>query len=316
MKESAVLIAGPTASGKSSRALAEAETARAAGRAPIIVNADSMQVYRELRVISARPGPAEEAQVPHCLYGFVSASEAFSTGAWLSAVGDLITQLPARALPIFVGGTGLYFKALTEGFAEIPPIPASIRAAWRDAFAREGAAAMHEALAIRDPAAAAVIRPSDGQRILRALEVFDASGQSILHWQAAQKMAAMTPLLDPADCRKIVVLPERSVLYAAIDARFEAMVDNGALSEVADLATLALDPMLPAMKAIGVPQLLAHLAGVLSLEEAIDDAKRESRRYAKRQMTWLRNQMGADWLRLGPDDGPRQQTLDSTHPSS
>ena len=295
MNKRAVLIAGPTASGKSSLALIEAEAAEKAGLRPLIVNADSMQVYRELRIISARPSLDDEAQVSHALYGFVSAREVFNTGRWLDEMSALLAGLDEDALPIIVGGTGLYFKALLEGFARIPEIPDEVRAGLRAQFVEEDAEKMHQRLASVDPQMAADLKPTDGQRILRALEVYEATGKSILHWQ---EQAQASPLLEADACRKIIALPERDVLYERINARFDAMVGEGALEEVAALAKLELDWDLPAMKAIGVPQFMAHLEGTMPLADAILDAKQESRRYAKRQMTWLRNQMGEDWQRI------------------
>lgn len=295
MNERAVLIAGPTASGKSSLALFEAERANRAGLRPIIVNADSMQVYRELRIISARPTAADEAQVSHVLYGFVSSDDVFNTGRWLDAMAQLLDGFDDDDVPIIVGGTGLYFKALLEGFACVPDIPIAVRERLRAQFVDEGAEQMHHRLAALDPQMAGELKPMDGQRILRALEVIEVTGKSILYWQ---QQAQTAPLLQAKDCRKIIALPERDILYARINARFDAMVSEGALEEVDALAKLGLDWDLPAMKAIGVPQLMAHLEGTMALEDAIADAKQESRRYAKRQMTWLRNQMGEEWQRL------------------
>ena len=295
MNKRAVLIAGPTASGKSSLALIEADRVKRAGLRPIIVNADSMQVYRELRIISARPNEEDEARVPHVLYGVVPSCEVFNTGRWLDEMARLLGDLGEDELPIIVGGTGLYFKALLEGFARIPEIPDEVRAGLRAQFVEEDAEKMHQRLASVDPQMAADLKPTDGQRILRALEVYEATGKSILHWQ---EQAQASPLLEADACRKIIALPERDVLYERINARFDAMVGEGALEEVAALAKLELDWDLPAMKAIGVPQFMAHLEGTMPLADAILDAKQESRRYAKRQMTWLRNQMGEDWQRI------------------
>lgn len=295
MNERAVLIAGPTASGKSSLALFEAECANCAGLRPIIVNADSMQVYRELRIISARPTAADEAQVSHALYGFVSSDDVFNTGRWFDAMAQLLDGLDDDDVPIIVGGTGLYFKALLEGFARVPDIPIAVRKRLRAQFVDEGAEEMHHRLAALDPQMAGELKSMDGQRILRALEVIEVTGKSILYWQ---QQAQAAPLLQAKDCRKIIALPERDILYARINARFDAMVSEGALEEVDALAKLGLDWDLPAMKAIGVPQFMAHLEGSMALEDAIADAKQESRRYAKRQMTWLRNQMGEEWQRL------------------
>jgi len=254
-----------------------------------------MQVYEELRILTARPDKADEAKTRHLLYGFVPAAEVFNTKRWLDLIAHLLGELEDDQLPIIVGGTGLYFKALTEGFASVPEIPDAVRLALRDAFFAEGAEAMHRRLQAVDSVAACELRPSDGQRILRALEVVEATGKSILYWQ---RQAQSAPLLQPEECRKIIALPERDILYARINARFDAMVNNGALEEVERLAKLGLDRDLPAMRAIGVPQLMSHLAGEMTLEDAISSAKQESRRYAKRQMTWLRNQMDETWRRV------------------
>ena len=294
-EERAVLIAGPTASGKSSLALSLANAAIKAGRKPVILNADSMQVYRELHIISARPSADDDALMPHKLYGFVSASEAYNTGRWLDDIAAELNALPERALPIIVGGTGLYFKALTEGFAAMPQVPDDVRTELRDQLEQEGAAALHAHLATLDPQTAENLKPLDSQRILRALEIVKVSGRSIRDYQSE---AQSNPLLNAAKCQKIVALPDRAALYQRIEDRFDGMVAAGGLEEVEALQSLALNASLPAMKAIGVPQFIDHLSGKCSIEEAIDSAKQESRRYAKRQMTWMRNQMDDHWERV------------------
>ena len=294
-EERAVLIAGPTASGKSSLALSLANAALKAGREPVILNADSMQVYRELHIISARPSADDEALMPHKLYGFVSASEAYNTGRWLDDIGAELSTLPEKKLPIIVGGTGLYFKALTEGFAVMPQVPDDVRTELRDQLEQEGAAALHASLEHLDPRTAETLKPLDSQRILRALEIIKVSGRSIRDYQSE---AQSNPLLDAATCRKIVALPDRAALYQRIEERFDGMVAAGGLEEVEALQALKLDTSLPAMKAIGVPQFIDHLSGERSIEDAIDNAKQESRRYAKRQMTWMRNQMDDSWERI------------------
>ena len=294
-EERAVLIAGPTASGKSSLALSLANAAIKAGRDPIILNADSMQVYHELHNISARPSTDDEALMPHKLYGFVPASEAYNTGRWLEDIEAELNALPAKTLPIIVGGTGLYFKALTEGFAVMPKVPDDVRNALRDQLEREGPEALHADLAVLDPLTAESLKPLDSQRILRALEIVKVSGRSIREYQSD---AQSNPLLNAAECRKIVALPDRAALYQRIEERFDGMVAAGGLKEVEALQALDLDPSLPAMKAIGVPQFIDYLSSERSIEEAIDNAKQESRRYAKRQMTWMRNQMDDTWERV------------------
>ena len=294
----AVLIAGPTASGKSALALDLAEKLARAGRPAAIVNADSMQVYSTLRVLTARPDAGEMARAPHHLYGHVTPSERYSVGRWLADVRRVLAGLEAAGhLPVLAGGTGLYFKALTQGLAALPDIPAAIRQHWQAEMAAQGPAALHRLLAGRDADAAATIQPGDRQRIVRALEVMEATGRSILSWQEAEPEP---PLIDPATARRFVVEPDRAALYARIEQRFDAMVEAGALDEVAALLALDLDPDLPVMKAIGVNAFADFLGKRIPLEEAISRAKTESRQYAKRQMTWFRNQM-ADWERVNTD---------------
>lgn len=280
----AVLIAGPTASGKSQAALAVAERFGGA-----IVNADSMQVYRELRILSARPGEEDERRVPHRLYGCVPAAEAYSTGRWLADVARAVRELCEEGrLPVIVGGTGLYFQALLQGLAEVPPIPASIRERLRAELDGEGASALHQRLETCDPVLAERLERADGQRIVRGLEVFEATGRRLSEWQKDKGQGAV---FDEADVAAFTLQPPRDELYARCDARFDAMMAAGALDEVRDLMALGLDPMLPAMKALGVRQLASHLRGETDLADAISDAKTWTRRYAKRQMTWLRGNM-------------------------
>ena len=295
-----MLIAGPTASGKSALALDLAEKLARAGRTAAIVNADSMQVYSALRILTARPDAGEMARAPHHLYGHVPPSERYSVGRWLADVRRALVGLEAAAqLPVLVGGTGLYFKALTNGLAALPDIPAAIREHWQADMAARGPAALHRLLADRDPDAATLIPPGDRQRIVRALEVEEATGRSILAWQQGQEGEPEPPLIDPATARRFVVQPDRPALYERIEQRFDAMVEAGALGEVAALLALDLDPDLPVMKAIGVKAFADFLGNRIPLEEAISRGKTESRQYAKRQTTWFRNQM-ADWERLDP----------------
>lgn len=292
----ALLIMGPTASGKSALALAVAE--RVGGE---IVNADSMQVYRDFRILTARPSPQEEARAPHRLYGHVDAAELYSTGRWLAEALAAIAAIRGRgATPILVGGTGLYFKALTQGLADIPAADPDLRAALRERAAREGAPALHAELAARDPATAARLAPNDVPRILRALEVLETTGESIGAFQAATHAP-----LAREEWAGLALAPARDALYAAIDARFDAMLAAGALNEVRAFAARRLDPALPAMKAHGASALMAHLRGELSLAEAAEIGKRDTRRYAKRQFTWIAGQM-PDWPRVSsPDIGER-----------
>jgi tRNA dimethylallyltransferase len=287
-----ILIAGPTASGKSALALAFAE--KFGG---VIINADSMQVYRDLRIITARPGPAEERRVPHRLYGDIDAAENYSVGHWCAdAAAALAAAHEERRTAILVGGTGLYFNALTRGLAAVPAIPAAIRREVRARLATDGVAALHAELKERDPAAASRLMPGDRARVTRALEVVLATGRSLLDWHEAGNPAR----LDPALAAKIFLTPGRDELLRRIDARFDAMMAAGALEEVRTLAArhLALD--LPAMKAHGVPWLIRHLKGEISVVDAVEGAKRDTRQYTKRQGTWFRNQL-PDFAWVAPE---------------
>jgi tRNA dimethylallyltransferase len=278
-----VLIAGPTASGKSALALRLAEETGG-----VIVNTDSMQVYRDLRVLTARPTAAEEARVPHRLYGTVDAAINFSAGAWVADATKVLGEARAQGrLPIFVGGSGLYFKALTRGLSAVPPVPPDIRQSVRARLERDGVEALHSELATRDPASAERLKPRDRTRIARALEVVEATGRSLLDWHRD----GVPPLLPPDEFTALFLAPEREALYAKIDARFGQMLQEGALEEVAPLAARHLDPLLPAMKAHGVPALIRHLRGELSLEEAAEIGRADTRHYAKRQFTWFRHQL-------------------------
>jgi tRNA dimethylallyltransferase len=281
-----ILIAGPTASGKSAAALALAK--RLGGT---VINADSMQVYRELAVLTARPSVEDESGVPHRLYGTVPAAEAYSVGRWVEDASKAVAAAEAEGrVPILAGGTGLYFKALLEGLAPVPGIPPEIRKFWRERKAALGAEGLYRELRARDPAMAARLEPTDPQRLVRALEVVDATGLSLAEWQGGET----TPALSPDAVLRLVVAPEREELYAAIDARFDAMIAAGAVDEVRRLLALGLDPGLPVMRAHGVRELAAYLRGECGLDAAIAKAKTETRRYAKRQMTWLRRFM-QDW---------------------
>ncbi len=273
----ALLIAGPTASGKSALALR-----LAAERNGTIINADALQVYAPLRILSARPTPEEEARVPHRLYGHADARQPYSVAAWLAeAQREIAAAWAAGRLPIVTGGTGLYFRALEQGLAPVPEIPDEVRSHWRS-FAGD----LHAELAARDPVMAARLRPGDRQRLSRALEVVDSTGRSLGDWQREGQDQA--PLAGVAVDRIFLDVP-REELHARADARFEAMMAAGALEEARALT--GLDPMLPAMKAIGLPELLAHLKGEASLEDAVTRAKAATRQYIKRQLTWWRGQM-------------------------
>ena len=274
----ALLIAGPTASGKSALAVALAE--RLGGT---VINADSMQVYRDLRVLTARPEPADEARAPHALYGVRDAAEPGSAAWWRgAALAAMEAAASGGRLPILVGGTGLYFAALRDGLADVPTIPVGVREAVRAQLAFEGAAALHARLLAEDPATAARLRPSDGQRIARAVEVLRATGRGLAAWQRAGGRAAL-----PWRLAALRLAPPRAVLREAVGRRFEAMLAQGGLEEARALRARGLDPALPAMRAHGVPELLAHLEGRLSLAEASARAVAATGRYTKRQATWF-----------------------------
>jgi tRNA dimethylallyltransferase len=279
-----VVIAGPTASGKSALALALAEALDG-----VVINADSMQVYRELSILTARPSAADCARVPHRLYGVLPAAERCSAGRWCElARGEIAAAAAAGRVPILVGGTGLYLRGLMQGLAPVPEVPAAVRAATTSRLERLGPAAFHEALARRDPVMAARLRPSDPQRLIRAWEVLEATGRSLASWQ---REATAPP--DDLSFVPFVLRRPRPELYEACNRRFLHMLEAGALDEVRAMDALGLDPDLPAMKALGVPELRRHLRGELTLAEATAAAQQATRRYAKRQTTWFRHQMAS-----------------------
>lgn len=283
MPPRAVLIAGPTASGKSALAVAVAQRVGGA-----IVNADSMQVYRDLRVLTARPTPQEEGIVPHFLFGHVDAAVNYSVGLWLDDLRRALDDLDQRGLvPVIAGGTGMYFKAALQGLSDIPAVPETVRADVRASAQGKTAQELHAELSCRDPETAARLRETDPQRILRALEIHAATGKPLASYQGARA----APLLDASRCDAFFLAPERAELYARIDARFDRMIESGALDEVRALHARGLDPALPAMRAHGVPGLIAYLDGRLSLDEAIARGKSDTRRYAKRQFTFARHQL-------------------------
>jgi len=283
MNSKAVLIAGPTASGKSALAV---ELARAADG--VVINTDSMQVYRDLRIITARPTLDDEARAPHRLYGHVDAAVNYSAGAWVADATAALTEARAqRRLPIFVGGSGLYFKALTRGLSAVPAVPSDIREHVRARLERDGPEVLHAELKQRDPASAEKLKVRDRIRIARALEVIEATGRSLTDWHRD----GLPPLLPPDQVTAVFLAPERDDLYGRIDRRFGVMLEAGALDEVALLAARGLDPLLPAMKAHGVPALISYLGGDLSLDEAAAVGRADTRRYAKRQFTWFRHQL-------------------------
>ena len=278
-----ILIFGPTASGKSALALSLAEQFHG-----VVINADSMQVYDELRILTARPSLEDEQRVPHRLYGHVPAREAYSVGRYVQDVERALEAArDADLRPILVGGTGLYFKAVLEGLSPVPPIPADVRQHWRDLEIQQGAHALWTVLMHDDPDMALRLEPNDGQRIVRALEVFHATGKSLAEWQ---RMPG-TPLIDAAGAIKLAMLPERDQLRARADQRFAAMIAAGGLSEAEGLARLKLDPGLPAMHAIGVAPLIAVAAKKMPLQDAVLQAQAETRQYLKRQTTWLKSNM-------------------------
>lgn len=274
-------IGGPTASGKSALAAAVAE--RFGG---VVVNADSMQLYRDLPILTSWPDEALRARAPHRLYGVVDGAERCSAGRWRALAMAEIERIQGDgALPILVGGTGLYLRALLQGLAPVPPIPEAVRAAVQALCAREGSAALHARLAERDPRAAQRLEPGDSQRIMRAYEVIEATGRSLLEWQKE----AHGPW--PGRAATLILEPPRPPLYEACNARFDAMMAAGALDEAAQLAARGLAPSLPVMKAVGVRPLRDHLAGAISLERATALGRQATRNYAKRQTTWFRTQM-------------------------
>lgn len=277
------LIAGATASGKSGLALRMAE--RQGG---LIVNADSMQVYAELRILTARPTAQDETRAPHRLYGIRSAREAYSVADWLRDVAPLVAAARQGGPPlIIVGGTGLYFKALLEGLSPVPDIPDVVRRHWRAEAVALGPVRLHAELARRDPLTAQKLRPSDPQRIVRALEVLEGTGRPLSEWH----QVAGQPVLRESEAVKLYVTLPRADLYARCDARLDRMVEAGALDEVRGLSSLNLPADRPATRALGVEALMAHLGGHIGLEAALEQAKIDTRRYAKRQLTWARRNM-------------------------
>lgn len=284
------LIAGPTASGKSAHALQLAEWTGAE-----IVNADSMQIYAGLRVLTAGPSPEEQAKAPHHLFEVADAAVGWSVGRWLEAATKVIAEIEARGSPVIVvGGTGLYFRALTHGLADVPPVSETQREISGLLYAARGEEAFREILKPLDPEAEARIEIGDRQRLVRAHAVAVATGKSLTSWQTDTK-----PALKPGTWEGRVLDPPRAELYARCDARLSVMVEQGALDEVRTMEARGLDPSLPALKAVGYREFAAHLRGETTLEQALDAARQETRRYAKRQLTWFRNQT-PDWERIAP----------------
>jgi tRNA dimethylallyltransferase len=288
------LIAGPTASGKSAIALALAHRLAKDGRRGVIVNADSAQVYADLRILSARPSEDEMAGIEHRLFGAWDGAEACSVAAWANRAKAEIAEIHSSgAVPILVGGTGLYLKVLLEGIAPIPPIDPAVRAMVR-AMPEDGA---YKLLQLEDPERAAMLDPGDTQRIARALEVKRSTGVTLADWQLAKAGG----IAEEIALHPLLVLPDRAWVYDRCDRRFEAMLGAGAIAEVEALLARELDPDLPVMRAIGVPEIAAFLFGDIPSERMIAAGQQATRNYAKRQFTWFRRQMPADWLRLAPD---------------
>jgi len=281
-----LVVAGPTASGKSALALELAEAC-----AGTIINADSLQTYRDLRILTARPDEAAEARVPHRLYGFLDAAERGSVARWRTlALDEIAGATKAGRIPLLVGGTGLYLRAVTEGFAPVPEIPAAVRQEAIELNRALGGAAFRDRLAELDPEAAQQLFPGDKQRLVRAYEVVQATGVTIGKWRQQAKSGPAYRF------GTILLMPPRDRLYAACNARLPQMIEGGALAEAAAIAARRLDPSLPAMKAVGLPELLSYLRGDIPLSAAIAAAQRATRRYAKRQMTWFRHQTTPDLL--------------------
>ena len=282
-KKSAVLIAGPTASGKSALALEVAAFADG-----VIINADSMQVYRDLRIITARPTDEEMSQAPHRLYGHIGAEEIYSAGRWLrEAELEIASARLSGKTAIVIGGTGLYFSALLQGLSAVPEVPSEVRQQVRDLGGTKDNEALHAMLAARDPRTASELRVSDRQRVLRALEVIEATGRGLAEWRQEPGV----PVLNSGDYQSIFLEADREALGQRIDKRFDKMLVEGALDEVKTLHARNLDPRIPALKAHGVPWLVKYLSGEMTLEEAAAQGKRDTRQYSKRQETWFRNQL-------------------------
>lgn len=287
IKQRAILIAGPTASGKSALAI---EKAKDCGG--YVVNADSMQVYDVLRVLTARPPEEDLLLIDHHLYGHVHPSHNYSVAQWAADVTNLLLRADLQGrVPVFVGGTGLYFKALVGGLSQMPDVPVDVRQKWRSKLEQTGPETLHALLAKDDPKAGERIKPQDGQRIVRALEILEASGKNITFWQSK----GSEPLIDVHASEKICLLPERPVLDVRVLERLHKMVQQGALDEVSALLALKLDAALPSMKAIGVPEFIDHVAGKTDLDTALRLANFSTRQYVKRQTTWFRHQLGANW---------------------
>jgi len=283
-----IYIAGPTASGKSSWAL---KIAKAVGGE--IINADALQVYTDLQILSARPSESDMEDVPHHLFGHVAGNVRYSTGQWLRDVQPVILDCLARDLvPILTGGTGLYFKALMDGIAEVPPISAKVTLKAQTILDEKGITALRNVAERLDPVATARVLGNDPQRLLRIVSVYNETGRALSHWQADTH-----PVIPKAFCRCAVLLPERQALYERINSRFETMIENGGLAEAKAVYVKNYDPSLPMMKAIGLQQFFPYMRGEVNLTESVELAKRETRRFAKRQFTWFRGQ-ASNWIQI------------------
>ena len=277
-----LVIAGPTASGKSALAIRLAQELKG-----VIINADSMQVYRDLRVLTARPSEAEEQTVEHRLYGYLDAGERCSAWRWREdAIREIEDVYKGGRRPIVVGGTGFYIEALTRGLSPIPDVPEALIASLHARVEAEGVAFLHAAVQQVDPALAARVEPADRQRLMRALAVYEASGRPLSEWQK------LPPGPSPFQAKILWLNPPREALYARCNARLEAMLNQGALEEVTALLARGLDPALPAMKALGMAELGALARGELASADALAAAQQATRRFAKRQLTWFRNRFG------------------------
>ena len=282
-KPRAILIAGPTASGKSALAVRLARE-----RHGVVINADSMQVYRDLSILTARPSDEDLGAARHSLYGYVDGAEAYSVARWLADAAEAMAECWQEGFtPIVVGGTGLYFKALLEGLSPVPPVPDAIRAHWRTEALRLGPTALHALLAGRDPDTAARLKPTDPQRLTRALEVLEATGRGMADWQRERGR----PVVAEADTERLVLAPDRAALYARADARLDAMISAGALAEASALGARRLPDDLPVMRALGVRPLIEAAAVRTTIEAALARTKLDTRHYIKRQQTWLRRHM-------------------------
>ncbi len=295
-----ILIAGPTASGKSALALHLAE--RVGG---VVINADASQVYACWRVLSARPGAKDLARVPHLLYGHVSCAEVHSVGAWLRDIAPLLADLARHGRrPVIVGGTGLYLSALTEGLAEVPAIPPEVRTRSEAILREQGLGALAAALERLDPVTSARIDRANPMRVQRAWEVATGTGRGLADWQATRA----APLVDPATAVRLVLAPETSRLNGRIETRFRKMISDGAIDECASFRASGLDRSLPSARALGARELMAFLDGVLDLDKAVEQAVTATRQFAKRQRTWFRNRM-SDWQRIDPAEGDQMINL-------